>query len=166
VSTARRAVLQTAGLLLVMGVAGGGCAQPGTLERVTPTPFYESLELFDEVPGWMKEEGCELTRRSYRGAHTNLVAEKTWSWRTHCDERTRLRLFALLAQRVEVAKRAHGVEVHTFESANDPMIRFDLRYRQAGMRGEVRAQTWTDQDDVTVLMLTLREDPEEPILSP
>lgn len=44
------------------------------------------------------------------------------------------------------------------------MIRFDLRYRLAGMWGEVRAQTWTDQDDVTVLMITLREDPEEPIL--
>lgn len=149
---------------LLLGLAGGGCMQPGTLGRVTPTPFYESLELFDEVPGWMQEEGVELSGRSSSSSHTNLVAMKTWSWRTHCDERTRLRLFARLAQRVDAAKRAHGVEVHTFESRNEPMIGFDLRYRQAGMWGEVRAQTWTDQDDVTVLTLTLREDPEEPIL--
>ena len=151
---------------LLLGIAGGGCMQPGTLGRVTPTPFFASLELFDEVPGWMKDEGVELLGRSSSASHTNLVAMKTWSWRTHCDERTRIRLFALLAQRVEVAKREHGVEVHTFESANDPMIRFDLRYRQAGIWGEVRAQTWTDQDDVTVLMVTFREDPEEPILLP
>lgn len=157
-------LLQRLVAALALGVAGVGCAQPGTLGRVTPTPFYESLELFDEVPRIFEAEGVELLARQSTASHTNLLAEKSWSWSTRCDERTRLRLLGLVAQRIDQSKRAHGTEVHTFRSMNDPLIGFDLRYRQAGMRGEVRGQTWTDQDDVTVLMITLREDPEEPIL--